>query len=284
MPLARPRPAEQAQRNQSSSMSKLANEFTWSHSRHNAFRECMRRYYFSYYGSWHGWESDASARQQELYLHNKLINRWLWKGKVIHDEIKKLLLQTATGKQPQELDQYLEQITQRMRKDFKDSREGKNALRPSKIVGLTEHHYSEVVTDETWKTLNQEVLQCFQTFWHSELFADISTLSKEQILEVDTLTSFDLDGLKVWVALDCCCRKDGVVHIYDWKTGNSDYGATSEQLACYALYAHARWGIAPSHLRLIEFNLARNEIRGHDTAGLDFEEILEKFLKMFMKF
>jgi hypothetical protein len=110
------------------------------------------------------------------------------------------------------------------------------------------------------------------------VFTDISTLSKEQILEIDTFTSFDLDGLKVWVALDCCCRKDGVIHIYDWKTGNSDDGATSEQLACYALYVHAAWAIDPRHLRLIEFNLARNEIRGHDTAGLDFEETRQRIL------
>ena len=122
------------------------------------------------------------------------------------------------------------------------------------------------------------MLRCVQTFWHSEVFADISTLSKEQILEIDTFTSFDLDGLKVWVALDCCCRKDGVIHIYDWKTGNSDDGTTSEQLACYALYAHAAWAIDPRHLRLIEFNLARNEIRGHDTAGLDFEETRQRIL------
>ena len=39
-------------------------------------------------------------------------------------------------------------------------------------------------------------------------------------------------------------------------------------------------GGAPSQLKLIEFNLARNEIRGHDTAGLDFEEIRQRILTL----
>ena len=73
-------------------MAKLINEFSWSHSRRNAFEECMRKYYFSYYGSWNGWERHATDRQKELYLHNKLINRWMWLGKLVHESIKNILL------------------------------------------------------------------------------------------------------------------------------------------------------------------------------------------------
>ena len=78
-------------------MAKLINEFSWSHSRRNAFEECMRKYYYSYYGSWNGWERDATDRQKELYLHNKLINRWMWLGKLVHESIKTILALVHRG-------------------------------------------------------------------------------------------------------------------------------------------------------------------------------------------
>ena len=35
------------------------NDFSWSFSRDNAFNTCKRKYYYSYYGSWGGWNKDA---------------------------------------------------------------------------------------------------------------------------------------------------------------------------------------------------------------------------------
>ena len=39
----------------------LKNEFSWSNSRDATFRECPRRYYFRYYGSWGGWSVSAAS-------------------------------------------------------------------------------------------------------------------------------------------------------------------------------------------------------------------------------
>ena len=47
-------------------MSALANEFSWSHSRHETFQTCLKRYYFAYYASWGGWDPAAPARAREL--------------------------------------------------------------------------------------------------------------------------------------------------------------------------------------------------------------------------
>ena len=40
-------------------MTDLVNEFSWSRTRDNCFKECRRRYYFQYYGSWGGWDAEA---------------------------------------------------------------------------------------------------------------------------------------------------------------------------------------------------------------------------------
>ena len=57
-------------------------------------------------------------------------------GTVVHKAVEYLLKQHFRGESLESLDYYLESITRRMRKDFKDSMSKKNLSTPSKIVGL----------------------------------------------------------------------------------------------------------------------------------------------------
>ena len=75
--------------------------------------------------------------------------------------------------------------------------------------------------------------------------------------------------------MDFCFTKDSKVVIYDWKTGKSENDATLEQLACYALYSNETWGVVPEDVKLIEFNLSRNEAVEHHLEGIDFPKIQE---------
>jgi hypothetical protein len=55
-------------------------------------------------------------------------------------------------------------------------------------------------------------------------------------LDVEALQSFQLAGTKVWVQLDLARRAEGVIYVYDWKTGSSEEPAVRQQLAIYGLY------------------------------------------------
>ena len=259
-------------------MTKLINELSWSHSRRNTFNECRRKYFYHYYGSWEGWSWNATKRQKELYLHKKLVNRWMWMGTVVHNAVEYLLKQHREGEKLETLDYYLDSITRRMRKDFGDSMSKKNASRPSRIVGLFEHHYRERIESDVWKALNSKALKCFETFWDSDIFSEIKSINKDDILEIEDLSHFFIDGLKVFASMDFCITKNGKVVIYDWKTGDSENNATSEQLACYALYSNETWGVKPEDVKLIEFNLSRNEAVEHHLNGIDFLKIKEGIL------
>src|SRR5512138_3464475 len=79
-------------------MAQLTNDFTWSKSRHEKFEECLRAYYYQYYGSWGGWEAAHGSEVRELYVLKKLSSRWQWAGSVVHDALKQLLRRArATG-------------------------------------------------------------------------------------------------------------------------------------------------------------------------------------------
>src|ERR671927_294507 len=72
-------------------MAELTNDFTWSKSRHEKFGECLRAYYYQYYGSWGGWEAAPGSRERELYVLKKLSSRWQWAGSVVHGAIRDML-------------------------------------------------------------------------------------------------------------------------------------------------------------------------------------------------
>lgn len=72
-------------------MSKLINEFAWSHSRHQTFQTCLKRYFFAYYGAWGGWEESAPAPTRELYILKRLSTRQQWAGHHAHVAIETLV-------------------------------------------------------------------------------------------------------------------------------------------------------------------------------------------------
>ena len=45
------------------------NDFSWSFSRDSAFNTCKRKYYYSYYGSWGGWNKDADELSKNCLLY-----------------------------------------------------------------------------------------------------------------------------------------------------------------------------------------------------------------------
>ena len=115
-------------------MSPLANEFSWSHSRHEVFQACLKKYYFAYYGAWGGWSESAPARVRELYILKRLHTRQQWAGHHVHQAIEFLLRNgrkdpaAAAGAEARQLDL--------MRREFRDSRAGAYRGDPVHIPGL----------------------------------------------------------------------------------------------------------------------------------------------------
>ncbi|MBD3236522.1 MAG: hypothetical protein GF330_07450, partial [Candidatus Eisenbacteria bacterium] len=75
----------------------LRNELSWSNSRYGTFQECLRRYYYHYYGAWGGWAADADPLTRRLYVLKSLKNRYLWCGSLVHDAVAELLERVRAG-------------------------------------------------------------------------------------------------------------------------------------------------------------------------------------------
>jgi CRISPR/Cas system-associated exonuclease Cas4 (RecB family) len=91
-----------------------------------------------------------------------------------------------------------------------------------------------------------------------------------------------LDGVKVWVKLDCAYRGEGGrVIIYDWKTGKRMTEDTSLQLSCYALYAGHRWRADPAGVVAREYNLYHDDEREFPVRPEDLESTLTRMRASF---
>jgi CRISPR/Cas system-associated exonuclease Cas4 (RecB family) len=234
-----------------SPVKKLENEFSWSKSRDGKFRECLRAYWFHYYGAWGGWSAGAPARSQALYHLKNVRSRQMWAGEVVHRCIEHALVNLRRGIEPMAADAAIEATIHGMRDEWRRSRSGAVKER------LIEHEYSLPVPDAEWQDNADHVRQCLWNFYASRQWETLRKLPAERWLDVETLSSFLFEGVKVFVKLDVAYREEqGHVVIVDWKTGRAPDPDHSMQVATYALFAAETWGGAPTDVRTRLVHLA----------------------------
>ncbi len=255
-------------------MGELQNDFSWSKSRAETFEACPRQYFYSYYGAWGGWSERADPKTRTLYVLKKLQTRQQWMGATVHNCLRWVLTELREkGRAPSE-DAALRALGRRLQKDFTDSGEGLYWEKPREACGLLEHEYDDLeVGDEVWAGLFEKALSAVSVFYRGEPAGVLQALAPDQWLDLERLASFDADGVKVWVQLDCAYRRDGILHIIDWKTGKADAESTRAQLALYAWYAHVAWAADPSAIEPSEYNLGGGEWIAHHFTAADFEPV-----------
>jgi len=251
-------------------MAALTNNLSWSKSRAGTLGECPRQYYYSYYGSWGGWAAGADPRTREIYILKQLRNRPVWAGEVVHDTVQGVLEALRDKGEAPPLEDVLKAARERMRAAFKSSRD-KRCRQEPKTPALYEHEYQVKLTDAEWKATAEHVDLCLRNFYQSEVFSAIRALDLAHWLELEELTGFDVDGVRVHVKLDFSHREDGGAVLMDWKTGKSSYQNHGLQFGCYSLYATRAWGLDPGQVRGLEVNLATGKLREHrfDKSALE---------------
>jgi CRISPR/Cas system-associated exonuclease Cas4 (RecB family) len=250
------------------------NTFNWSVSRDATFLECPRQYYFNYYGFWGGWESDAPERVRRIYVLKQLKNQATWAGQVVHDCIKRSLENISRGIAVLPLDEILSLTRDRMRQDFRSSRSGAYWENPKNNCGLYEHEYGIDVSDEKWREAADRVDTCLRNFYRSDVYAAMERLPREDFLEIEKFSGFDLDGDEVIMKLDCATREHDRIVVWDWKTGRAEQTGLSFQMACYAYYASNAYRVPVRHVVTRRFELLRNEIHEESISEGSLDELL----------
>jgi hypothetical protein len=236
-------------------MADLANEFSWSRSRDATFQNCRRKYFYHYYGSWGGWDAAATAEVRRLYVLKQLASRQMWAGRVVHDAIEMALHIFREGRDVP-VEPFIQDVVERMRGEWRNSRDGRYRESPKTPVALFEHEYTLDLKPEVWQHLSRNVMNCLRNFFHLPLLAAVRKTAPEHWSIEHWSKVFDFEGTPVWIAPDFGYWNDaGRLTLVDWKTGASDADATAFQLGCYALYAREMLGVEPAQVDLLEANL-----------------------------
>ena len=236
-------------------MPELANEFSWSRSRDATFQDCRRKYFYHYYGSWGGWDTAAVVEVRRLYVLKQLASRQMWAGRMVHDAIE-MALQIFQHGRDVPVEPFIQDVVERMRGEWRNSRDGRYREIPKTPVALFEHEYTLDLKPEVWQHLSRSVMTCLRNFFQLPLLAQVRKTAPEHWSIEHWSKVFDFEGTPVWIAPDFGFWNDaGRLTLVDWKTGASDAQATAFQLGCYALYAREMLGVEPAQVDLLEANL-----------------------------
>ena len=229
------------------------NDFSWSFSRHNTFNTCKRKYYYSYYGSWGGWNKDAEELSQKLYMLNKMTSLPMLAGSIVHDEVERTLKTLRYGRNADQ-NKSRDNVIKNFKQSWNQSKNKEWEDSPKWKTNLFEHYYDQKPSDENLLDLRDLMLDSIDGFFASDSYRFIQTMSDSQWLAIEDLDSFDMHGAKLWVKLDFAIRHGERVYIYDWKTGRV-VKENEVQLAVYAIYAQQKWDIDLKLIRLFDVYL-----------------------------
>ena len=232
-------------------MAALSNDFSWSVSRDQLFRTCPRAYYYNYYGSWGGWAADAPERTRRLYLLKNIKSLAMWGGSLVHEVVAEALNRYARTGHPITVGELQASARTRLRSGWVEAVNEQWRRRPKK-TNLHELYYGngKTLPRETTDALRDRVYGCLAAFVESPVLREILAVPFLQWKPVDTLDTFDLEGIKIWCAIDFAYTdSSGILRLLDWKTGGENRETITIQLGCYALFAMDSWYVPFEKIR-----------------------------------
>ena len=253
---------------------------TISHLSYGMFTDCRRRWLYRYccdhlpYPSQTVWE---------IKRQTKLVPWATFSGKVV-DHVISLALNEFRSTQTWPADLHC------LAKDAASYwyRFSQHWLREVRTIGarwpehpdfqpLDVHFYDVPPPVEEINAVRDKYRQCLDGYLSSPIRAKIEASDPARWRgprqEGEDLPRFVLDGVTVYAVYDFAIQDDGLLSIYDWKTG--DLTAQSEarvldQLHWYALYAIEAWQVPIESIRLVPVWLANlgiaNQVEVDDKA------------------
>ena len=244
-------------------MSELVNSFTLSNSQITTSSECLRKYWFSRYGSWGGWISGADERTKEIYRLKRLTGVYLWTGNRVHELIQEILtVFVETGIiMPEEA--AVEKLRETLRNEYRQSltfKKGENF--PKGVVRFIEHDDdSRAIPPEKWKEVTDRAIDSIRGFYRSGVYSELINLPptklarenaivrKDDVLET-ILVNVDGRNVPVYVTIDVLMRdRDSEKYlVVDWKTGKEKKESHDKQLGIYAMFVEEKFGAPPENI------------------------------------
>lgn len=230
-------------------------DFNWSFSRLRTLEACPRRYYWDTYGSWGGWEEDASSEAKLAYRLKKLTNLDFAIGTAIHRRAFELTTLAREGREPPSVDT----LRRKTRKELGDLYRACKAdfVRDPKYNPMLHgFYYGDGPSEEAIGRVREKLNSCLAELRNLELWEHIRqrtvrvafSSDPDQFLEPVVTT----DGVGIFTTPDLVVFQPGddEYSLIDWKTGRPSDEDT-RQIAVYGLFVRDQFEIAECQGRII---------------------------------
>ena len=158
----------------------ISEQPVWSKTQIAALGDCVRKFALQSKAARDAMVDPVYQRATEL---KKLKNRHLWTGSFLHDAIGDLLKRLRQGEPAPSVDVFVEEQKNKMREQFRLSRDGSRDARPSFV---REHEYKISTSEaEVWKNHWTSVETALRWFLSSKWAARLSQLGPENWKAVD---------------------------------------------------------------------------------------------------
>ncbi len=252
-------------------MADFQNNFSWSKSRDECFKQCKRKYYYNHYGFWNGWINSEEDRIKRIYYLKQLNTKEIWLGQIIHEIIEYVLNQHRQENRIT-LGHALSILKKKFDNGFIHSKIKEYTGYRSKIHKFFEDEYSITITEEEKQELFKKAETCIINFYNSDIAIEIKKAPTEDWITLEDFLSFNFEENKIFLSIDFAIKKGDEIILYDWKTGKERFADYKLQLACYSLYISKKFDISPTKIKAKIFNLA---IDKEDTFEIT-EKVLEE--------
>lgn len=218
-------------------------EKSWSISKMKVMQNCLREYYYTYYGSHNGWLYESSDEAKVSWRLKKLTNINIMFGEKLHN-LMKGIIKNGWVANPEKIEKYIRnQLNSAIKESIEKQKSGDWDDYPRGEM-LQEYYYGEKLDDKVIANIKEKLKSCSEGFINSKTYEEIRDRQCE-LLEADEekFSYLMVDGVKVFALLDLLyVNEDNQYVIVDWKTGKEgDYDA--EQLMVYVLYVMDKYKI-----------------------------------------
>ncbi|MGR3952240.1 MAG: PD-(D/E)XK nuclease family protein [Chlamydia sp.] len=277
--------------------SRLQNLFNWSASRESTFRECKKKYWYTYYGAWDGWPiyyNDPRGKSIDplaayLYMLKNMQSLPIFIGSAVHTVIETALKATqgCETKRLPEMSELLLNGENRIKKGIEESTQGAWKKHPKKHTHLLEHYYDFPLESHAIDAAIEKVRKCLENWYTSPCTQNITLSPRAVWKEIEKAMTFEVEkGISAIVVFDFSiswqrkeAEKKPLTVIFDWKTGQENQ-KIEDQMYAYAIGARRELGIPLESLLLVPFYLAQGpdsykKIGAHQKDELHEERLIE---------
>ena len=226
---------------------RLQNTCSWSSSRESTFRECKKKYWYTYYGAWEGWplyfrdpRSHVSPLAAYLYRLKNMQPVSMFVGSLVHKVIEESVPSLIQTKKLPPKSALLEKGKTLLSKGLEESSSKAWLTHPKKHTNLLEDYYQH--HKPSYEELEHKVTTCLSNWYDSPLTQGMLLHPNTTFGDVEKLMQFSLGAdMQCIVVFDLYVHwkreeKDEKLLIFDWKTG-SESDRIMKQMAAYALAA-----------------------------------------------